>query len=932
MKPFILLILGGALAGKLQLLRYMQDPSSADPPPPPGPASSSQVQRGLSVQTTTGVLSDAQLWSDFAYALPPWARKTNVAFSLGAGGNYAMRDWNGIAEYACQGSLIVEKLLALGDAQEKGRVAGWLYTMPVSASGQAWEAQNSQWHMGTQGAWESSAEALLMLRLGAAHGALPARAFSTAPQRLLCASYDGGRTFSLASTVDQPGLTDAACALPPAQLLLSFPLSGVANATTAFNTPALFVDTPSAPFPGPTRLQNNAGRLLAQAFALPGTAACTHLALPLIPKAQGASAWGATVSVFDVASGKCLASAALPASGASPTAWLSFPAALPGGRTYLAVLEAADAPPPGVKKASDSWFLSPSWLSNAAPASGGGGSDATYGTSPQWLRRRGGSGGGLLLSDNTTVVSALDAVQLELRRLRLVLAEVPLPPAPPLGLSLAHKAAALTSWLLALCSQVAPNAVDVFVIPDAAFRGSLEMDVNSGCSYYDLLRIGFASAYINLRVLEALEAFNELQAAGFLPSTCAPGTDSSGEDNALALSSSPTPCYPLAHTAAASAALRSAIGLRFSSPNGSFVDWLGCAAMLPSGGNVSACGLGGVVGGVPPPGSPLNVVSTGFLPILALASKLGVPAGGDGGSAEAVQATRAAFAAARGAAQGGHFYGPGWYRNALRGLEEGGSVGGGANALIASSGWGLKDAQGYAVHSRAENGDWHLYNPLFVAAGGARGFGQYTAQAENGGRFFSTTALVFEGGGGPFPGLLEGYARMVANLLSIGEALAEGNVSAPLLAGDRGFLSTPTSLDTTGIVNYLCAKVRAQFNFPNVTDAWGERLCAYYEDLPLGLPENGLVLWSAAKSFLGLRVAVNGSLAVGVVGGAPVAVQAGMLPWSATGKLPAAWPGGVLSVSAAGIAVGAEAPVLITCTAAPEVQTLNCTLDFMPAA
>jgi len=223
-----------------------------------------------------------------------------------------------------------------------------------------------------------------------------------------------------------------------------------------------------------------------------------------------------------------------------------------------------------------------------------------------------------------------------------------------------------------------------------------------------------------------------------------------------------------------------------------------------------------------------------------------------------------------------------------------------------------------------------MYNPDFVAAGGARGFGQYTTQAENGGRFFSTTAFVFDGMEGPFPELARDYQRIVENLLEIGATLSSENYSTPLLPRDRGFLSTPTSLDSSGIVNYLCAKVRAQFHFPNVTDAWGERLCAYYEDLPLGLPENGVALWSAAKAFLGLKVGVNGTLTVGVVGGEPVVVKAGMHPWRASGTLTEAWPVGVKSVVIRGVAVGSAPPVMVSCSvAATLANTINCTLALM---
>ncbi len=56
-------------------------------------------------------------------------------------------------------------------------------------------------------------------------------------------------------------------------------------------------------------------------------------------------------------------------------------------------------------------------------------------------------------------------------------------------------------------SPASPGGYDVFVIPDPLFRGSLEDNVASGCSYYDLLRIGFASAYLNMRVLESVQVY-----------------------------------------------------------------------------------------------------------------------------------------------------------------------------------------------------------------------------------------------------------------------------------------------------------------------------------------------------------------------------------------------------------------------------------------
>lgn len=59
---------------------------------------------------------------------------------------------------------------------------------------------------------------------------------------------------------------------------------------------------------------------------------------------------------------------------------------------------------------------------------------------------------------------------------------------------------------------------------ESSRAGTLEDGVATGNSYYDLLRMGFASSYMNLRGLEAVMAYAELQAAGFVPSECPSGS------------------------------------------------------------------------------------------------------------------------------------------------------------------------------------------------------------------------------------------------------------------------------------------------------------------------------------------------------------------------------------------------------------------------
>ncbi len=160
----------------------------------------------------------------------------------------------------------------------------------------------------------------------------------------VCASDDGGASFHLAG-VPQPGLNDAVCSTAPSSLQhdvlrpdrgppprahgskgapgasVRFAAAATATVHAASNAalanpsrladgsavpplpssgsgPALFMDYPSATFPGPSRGLWNSGRALAQALVLPKPV--THLALPLVSKSRQAT-WWANVTVFDVA-------------------------------------------------------------------------------------------------------------------------------------------------------------------------------------------------------------------------------------------------------------------------------------------------------------------------------------------------------------------------------------------------------------------------------------------------------------------------------------------------------------------------------------------------------------------------------------------------------------------------------------------------------
>lgn len=896
-----------ACSSKVDLARHFSRAAKVSPAPPP-PTDS---LRGTRVTLTSGQsLNDSYAWSAWALAEPPWSHEQYVSYKLGYPGKYAMRDWGGIAEYACQGALIVDKLLCFGGDAERAMVRSWLLTMPISASGFSWEAQNSQWHVSRQGAWESSAEALMMLRLGVAHGAASS-AFGTAPERLVCVSRDGGATFVVAgSGVAQPGLPAAACSVAPSTLLSALPLTG-AGGVGGCASAQLFTDVPSAIFPGPSAGRDNGGRVLVQALSLEaGDGGVTHVSLALDPLTVGVAAWPTSVTIFSVATGAAVAAASVPAGGAPKGAWtiVSTLTPLPAG-LYLIVLSADANDAPGARP-QDSWFTGARWVTNACPFTAGGASQATYGDSPLWLRNATADAASpRLVSASIKTVAA--ATALEIARVSSAASA-----GVPLGVSLADTAARLLSHVLALSSLTptrAPGRYDVFVIPDAAFRGSLEDGVNSACSYYDLLRIGFASSYIALRALEAVESYAELQAGGFVPATCAPPAASAfGVDNARALDGGALPpCYTAADVLAAADAIRTAIGVRFiNASTGSMVDWFGCAAMGTTGGDTTACALADVASGGAPAGSPLNTVSTGFLPSLALAAKLGVPAGGVD-----VNVTRRAFNDARDAARDRPYAGPGWFLNSVRGLED---VAGGSRSLIVHGDWKLTDADGFAVHSESETGDWHLFSPSFIAGGGAHGYGQYGAQAENGGRFFSTTAFVFDGGGGqPYAEFFDDWSRAVSSVTAVGRQIEGNDTSTPLLPNDPNFLSTPVN---DSIIFALCDRIRVQVGYPNVTDQWGARFCDVYEDLPWALPENGVFLVAAARAFVGLRVRVGASLEVN---GVETVVAAGMAPWKADAALPGGWPAAVARVEVWNVVVDA-ARANVTCDAS--AAWLNCTV------
>ena len=463
---------------------------------------------GVIVTETGGnETNSSTVWAWYARAEEPWA--SNVAsYALWGSGNYASYAWGRgpfyTADYACQGGLIAEKILAHGGPSDRAVVAVWLATLPMNNDGKLWEAQNVEWHCRTQGAWESSAEGLIGLRAFAAYAGSSGSLLTAPSERLVCASSDGGATFHLAG-VPQFNVSDAICSVAPRSL----PSPPEAGDTLG---PFFFVDSPMPPSRGPSdgvRLRYNSGRILTQALQLAVPA--THLSLALT--VHKGAVWPSNVTVVDVATGKVVADAPVTALGTNWTVVDVRGAGgdpLPAGAYVVALAAAADSEPAGTSEIS--------WVGNLRTGgAGGGASSATYGDSPHWLRDPAAPAANPALIETTTPGVA-EALALELRRVRARLTGGGGASPTALGRSVADAASLMLAWTLALSSQVplagggaGGGGYDVFVIPDPVFRGSLETATDSGNSYYDLLRIGFTSAYINMRALEGVLAYAELQ-------------------------------------------------------------------------------------------------------------------------------------------------------------------------------------------------------------------------------------------------------------------------------------------------------------------------------------------------------------------------------------------------------------------------------------
>ena len=130
---------------------------------------------------------------------------------------------------------------------------------------------------------------------------------------------------------------------------------------------------------------------------------------------------------------------------------------------------------------------------------------------------------------------------------------------PPLAMLLAERLRMAVQWQLQLCQRPS-GEYGIFVINDASFRGTGEPGLNTPSSYWDLIRFGYKSAYINLRVIEALQDYARLTRLGAVPA--------------------------IEGLADATASIEADFVRQFIRHDGSLLTWIGCSAVN---GSVCAC-------------------------------------------------------------------------------------------------------------------------------------------------------------------------------------------------------------------------------------------------------------------------------------------------------------------------------------------------------
>eukprot|EP00052_Salpingoeca_macrocollata_P023770 m.210003 g.210003 ORF g.210003 m.210003 type:complete len:653 (-) comp22102_c1_seq25:703-2661(-) len=301
---------------------------------------------GATLDATT-VLNDFVVPDDAAL---PWGKADPVSFALSDSGHWGRRDW-GTGDIGTQGSLIARKLLAFGGAAGLNTVLEWLVATPQQPGGKVWGTELGEFHMETQGAWETNAEYVLMARDYVAY-ARTVPVLRDNAERIVC----GGRR---AEGREQRVLAGAAVHGPALQDAC------VRTAAEVAAVPGVIRVRPVLPV---THVDH--GTLLLQNVTL--VTVTDTLWLPLLPSND--VAWYHTIQVQVAATGAVVGSLNLTTPAQRDAAgWVEVPlaAAQPAGTALVITVRLQTVGPPGQRTSSACW-LAFAWLTDAAPAHAGG--------------------------------------------------------------------------------------------------------------------------------------------------------------------------------------------------------------------------------------------------------------------------------------------------------------------------------------------------------------------------------------------------------------------------------------------------------------------------------------------------------------------------------------------------------------------------------
>ena len=683
-------------------------------------------------------------------------------------------------------------------------------------------------------------------------------------------------------------LNDSACTLPPAQLPEALP----------------HVIQDGSKAPARSQAGWNHGKRLGQTLVL--AAPMAALRLPLVYAHTSPAVWPTDIVLRSNATGAVVASRRVYAPAASGSWTQLLPAQgaafAPGAYELELTPVVADEGPMGLSSL-DSFYYAPAWPTDVRVAvRRGGASVATYIQQPA-VNATAAPGAGLGSADLATQLSRA-AMYIVRRMLRqgsdaaAVTRTQPPSSQPPLRRPSPSR------------PLIRQQDLGIYIVPLAQYSGAPQRGINSGCSYYDLLRIGYKSSYFNLRMYEGLLAYAELEASGLVP---------------------PLPVEGGAQGAAA------ALGKDFvrqfvDGASGSVAAWVACTRADAHNSSLSGCNDAAVHRDDP----DQLPVDYGFLPSQALAAQFGL----DLPNGTVAKKWREMRDAAR--------VQPGLFRLNLRGLE---TVS--PRLIITSDDWALVDKDGFALRSWAQvwrggrkaeredgrgrrkrfdvwlsfhplsspfaphspvmsppqTGDWQMFRcNASEPEGGCNGYGNWPLQGENGGvGLLGTSAFAYRAA--PYAEMLADLSQFTAMMDSVFQQVDRNATSAPLLPQQRTALAVPVN---DSLVRDLCvARRRSWPGINTTTDAWGKAtLCDYYDSVTYPLPENGAVFWAWASGLLGLRVNVNGTLSL-----RGQAVPARLEQGHARGATDAgAWPSQVQAVSLTRLRAGGRL-LNMTCTA-----------------